>query len=205
LTNVLISNRQISMTGGRVSIGDRPDIADLIRSRRTIHHFKPEPPPESTLLDAIEAARWAPNHRVTEPWQFYLLGSEAAAKISQLNYEIVLEDRGEAAAQNKLQRWLSMPAWFVVTCARSESELRQKEDYAACCCAIQNLFLYLWSAGLGAKWGTGSVTRHPDFYKAIGADPETEEVVGMFWYGYPAVIPGGQRQRSVDQIVTRRD
>lgn len=178
-------------------------IIDVIRSRRTIHNFRPEPPPESIILEAIESARWAPNHKVTEPWHFYLVGEEAAAKVSQLNYELVLDERGETAAQNKLQRWLSMPAWLVVTCDLSDDDIRQREDYGACCCAIQNLFLHLWSEGIGAKWGTGPVTRHPDFYKIIGVDVRSEEVVGMFWYGYPAEVPEGKRNRSVQDIVKR--
>ena len=48
-------------------------VAELLRSRRTIHHFYPDHPPPHIILQAIELARWVPNHHATEPWHFYLL------------------------------------------------------------------------------------------------------------------------------------
>ena len=141
---------------------------------------------------------------MTEPWRFYLVGPETAARISQLNYEIVLDKRGEAAAQNKLQRWLTIPGWIVVTCNRVDEPVRSREDFAACCCAVQNLALHLWSIGIGTKWGSGAVTRDPRLYEILEADIQTEEIVGIFWYGYPAVVPASQRMRSLDDIVTKR-
>ena len=164
------------MDGRRTQDAGRRTLIELVRSRRTIHIFKPEPPPEHLILDAIESARWAPNHRVTEPWHFYIMGPETSAKIAELNSELVFAEKGERAAELKLQRWLGMPAWLVVTCNRSGDEIRQREDYAACCCAVQNLFLHLWSEGIGAKWGTGPVTRHTRFYDLICADPDVEMV-----------------------------
>ena len=170
-----------------------PSVREVIRARRTIHNFTPTLPPEDAILEAIDSARWAPNHRLTHPWKFYVVGPSTAAAISELNAQLVTEERGENAGQLKLQRWLSMPAWLVVTCRKSDDKQRFMEDYAATACAIQNLLLDLWSQGIGSKWGTGSVTRHPDFYKAIGADPDIEMVVGMFWYGYPAETRVTQR------------
>jgi nitroreductase len=176
-------------------------IDDLLRSRRTIHKFLSNRPDDAIILEAIESARWAQNHRLTEPWNVYLVGPVTAAAISELNYEIVLSDRGEEAAQIKLERWLAIPSWLVMTCNRSDNEFRQREDYAACCCAIQNLALSLWSEGVGMKWGTGPVTRDHRFYKLIAADLDSEDVVGLFSYGYPAVVPAGNRTRSVEEIV----
>ena len=51
-------------------------VASVIRERRTINLFEAEPVGQQPLLDAIELARWAPNHRLTEPWRFYLLGPQ---------------------------------------------------------------------------------------------------------------------------------
>jgi len=167
-----------------------------------VHNFLPDPPPDSIIFEAIDSARWAPNHRLTQPWRFYVVGPVTASAISELNARLVEEEKGEYAAQVKLQRWLSMPAWLVVTCRRSPDEQRFAEDYAATACAIQNLLLDLWSQGIGSKWGTGPVTRHAEFFKLIGADEESETVVGMFWYGYPAETPVTERL-SVDEITVR--
>jgi nitroreductase len=179
------------------------NVVEALRGRRTIHTFRPEPVPETVILEALESARWAPNHRTTEPWHFYLLGPDAAARISHLNYELVLAEKGENAARAKLQRWLAQPGWLVITCDRSDSEIRQQEDYAACCCAAHNAMLHLWAHGVGTKWGTGRVTRTDEFCRIIGADHELELVVGLFWYGYPAAIPGGHRSKRVEATLAR--
>jgi len=88
-------------------------VAELIRSRRTIHEFLPQAPPREPILRGIELARWAPNHLLTEPWRFYLLGRKTAAAIARLNADLVSRKQGPAAGQDKLQRWLAIPGWLV--------------------------------------------------------------------------------------------
>ena len=164
-------------------------IAEIIRQRRSINFFRPETPPRSLIFDALELARWAPNHHLTEPWRFYLLGQETARAIVELNAQLVAAKDGMQAGEQKRQRWLGMPGWLVVTRMRCEDALQTQEDYAACCCAIQNFMLYLWSAGIGTKWTTGPVTRTDKFYDLIWVDRNQEEVVGLIWYGYPEETP----------------
>ena len=171
------------------------DITSLIKNRRTIHHFNEEPIPEDKIiLDAIKHAIWAPNHHMSEPWHFYLLGGQTKEKICKLNAEIVKSVRGDKAAEMKLQRWRNIPGWLLLTCQYSEDALRQREDYAACCCAAQNMMLYLWSIDVGVKWTTGKVTRDRRFYDVTGIDSKLETVVGLFWYGYPKEVTKGFRK-----------
>lgn len=176
--------------------------AHLIRSRRTIHLFEPEPVPEAVVLRALDLSRWAPNHRLTEPWRFVLLGPETARAVADLNAELVAEQRGESAGEAKRARWRAIPGWLVVTCRRSEDPVREREDYAACACAIQNLQLYLWSEGVGTKWTTGPVTRTARFYELLGLDAEHETVVSMLWYGTPTAVPATQR-RPLGEVLAR--
>ncbi|MEM7541516.1 MAG: nitroreductase [Pseudomonadota bacterium] len=178
-------------------------ISELLKSRRTVHDFKPGVIEPELILDAIEHARWAPNHYLTEPWRFYLLNSETAEKIAVLNAELVAATRHAKAAEVKLKRWREIPNWLVMTCARSDDEERMQEDYAASCCAAHNMSLYLWSHGVGMKWTTGDVTKTSEFFKLIDVNPAEERIVGLFWYGYPREIPE-QRRRAVEEIVTRR-
>ncbi len=176
-------------------------ISDLIRQRRTVHTFQAELPPREAILRAVEVARWAPNHHHTEPWRFSLLGPETAAKIVDLNAELVTARKGPEHGEYKRKRWSSVPGWLAVTCPRSEEEQRQQEDYAACCCAIHNFSLALWSEGIGVKWSTGDVTRHPRFFELLGLDPAAHFVVGLLWYGYPAEVPPGRR-KPVEEFLT---
>ena len=50
------------------------DVEDAIRSRRTHKAFAPEPLPRELLDELLELARWAPNHHLTNPWRFRVLG-----------------------------------------------------------------------------------------------------------------------------------
>jgi len=164
-------------------------VAAVIRGRRTIGAFRPEVPPRETILAALDLLRWAPNHKKTEPWHIMWLGSESIQAVIDLNTRILTETKGAQEAESKRKKWLETPGWLVVTCNLASDAFRREEDYAACCCAIQNLMLALWSAGIGTKWSTGDVTRHPEFYKLIGVEPSQQRTVGLIWYGYPAVLP----------------
>ncbi len=182
--------------------GCRPtDLAEAIRGRRTINFFTSELPPREAVLRAIEVARWVPNHHLTEPWHFYLLSPQTKGLIVELNAELVARAKGPQAAELKRQRWSEIPGWVVVTCDRSSDALRQREDFAACCCAVYAFSLYLWSERIGVKWTTGDVIRDPRFYDAIWVDPAEEEVVGLIWYGYPAEVPVSVRKPVPDIVM----
>lgn len=176
-------------------------IAERIRGRRTTNLFLRQPVSRKLIIDAIEVARWAPNHRLTEPWHFYLLGKQAILDSVELIRTVVSEKFDARKGDFKAQRASAVPGWLVVTCRKSDDELLQREDYAACACAIQNLMLYLSEAGVASKWTTGPVTRDDRFYELLGADPEQELIVGLIWYGYPRILPD-QTRKPVGQITT---
>ncbi len=179
-------------------------LASLIRSRRSIDLFAPGAVGTETLLEAIEVARWAPNHRLTEPWHFYLLGQRTMRAVVELAVELEVAAKGERAGLVRRARLEAIPGMFVLTSARSDDALVERENYAACCCAAQNLMLYLWRQGIGVKWTTGGITRQERFYELLGIDPARESLVGFFWYGVPKVVPT-QKRRPVEEIVTTLD
>jgi nitroreductase len=178
------------------------EFGEVLQGRRTINLFLQTPVPEELVKEAVEAATWAPNHHVTEPWHFYLLGKEAVGACLDLVRDIVIEKKGDPkAAEHKARSWSEKPGWLLVTCRKSEDELLQREDYAACCAATQNLMLYLWKAGVGTKWTTGDITRDTRFFDIIGIDPDVDLVVGLIWYGYPKLTPTQNRQ-APDDVIT---
>ena len=56
------------------------DVESAIRTRRTHKAFCPEPVPRELLDELLELARWAPNHHLTNPWRFRVVGPLALAK-----------------------------------------------------------------------------------------------------------------------------
>ncbi len=201
-------------------------VHDLIITRRTISTFEPELPKdwEYILKKAIEAAIMAPNHKRTEPWRFYVPNRETIVKICELNASIVAEGNGGAkAGEAKLKKWLLIPGWVVVTCKKqlkeqgtdneanqdiddrvvdmSDPKGRTREDYAAVCCAIQNLCLSLHSDGYGTKWTTGKVNFDKRFDDLVGI-PMDEYVVGTIFFGKPTKKPYTRETKlSVDNVL----
>ena len=186
---------------------------ELLLSRRTINDFEPELPAdwEEALVRAVEAATFAPNHKRTEPWRFHLLGPEAVSRVCALNAELVAASKGDAAGAKKLKRWLAMPGWLVVTCVGDGDGASMddpsgvgREDYAACCCAVQNLCLALHADGLGTKWTSGPVNFDARFNEACGI-PEDQFVVGTIWFGAAAGAPPPppKKKLALDEVMVK--
>jgi nitroreductase len=179
-------------------------LAERMRSRRTTNMFLKQEVSKDLMLQAIELARWAPNHHLTEPWHFYLLGDEKKQASAELIRTIVTESKTAEMGEHKFKSTKAIPGWLVVTCQKSDDELREREDYASCCCAVQNILLYLSEAGVASKWTTGLITRDQRFFDLLGIDSDKEYVVAMIWYGYPKILPT-QSRKDVGEIVTETD
>ncbi len=189
------------------SYSEKNQFQKTLISRRTINNFQAQLPNywEMYLDQAIEAAVYAPNHKQTEPWRFHLLGKQAIRRVCELNAELVTAQKGPQAGASKLERWMAIPGWLVVTqvvatTAGEDDDYnspmgRTREDYAACCCAVQNLCLSLHANGLGTKWTTGPVNFDPRFAVAVGLG-EDERVVGTIWFGKPASVPSPPKKRK---------
>lgn len=182
---------------------DLREFGEVLRGRRTIELFLQTPVPDALVKEAIEAAIWAPNHHVSEPWKFYRLGQESISSCLNLVRDIVTARKDASAGEFKARNWSEKPGWLVVSCRKSDDELMQTEDYAACCAATQNLLLYLWKAGVGSKWTTGDITQDPRFFDIVGINAAKEFVVGLIWYGYPKLTPT-QTRKGLSEVLIER-
>ena len=125
------------------------DLAELIRSRRTIKAYAPAPVDRATLDELLELARWAPNHNLTNPWRFRVLGPDALARLKRAAGP-------EAAA--KLDRAPTLVAASVVQTGDPVADVEDR-DAAACACYI--VLLAAHDRGLGGYWRTPEVLRTP--------------------------------------------
>ena len=177
------------------------EFGEVLRGRRTIDLYLQTAVPKKLVRAAIEAATWAPNHYVTEPWRFYLFGKKTIEACVELVRDIVTVKKDAKAGAFKAKSWADKPGWLLVTCRISSDEIMQREDFAACAAAVQNFMLFLWKAGVGSKWTTGDITRDPRFFEIVGVDARTEKIVGLIWYGYPKLTPAQQRA-DLDDVLT---
>jgi nitroreductase len=186
------------------------ELREALLSRRTVFRYSDRPVPDDALERALEAARWAPNHKLTEPWRFVVVGPETRARLGDVGARLgalkaaelpeAEKERQVARARSKVA---DLPALVVASYRRSpDDDFRDQEDYAAAVCALHNLVLSLWDDGLGAQWSTGGVTRDAESYEILGVAPEEEAIIGFLKVGYPAKVPT-QTRRALDEVVRR--
>jgi nitroreductase len=168
---------------------------ELITTRRSIKVFKPDPVSFDLIIELLDKAVFAPNHRMTEPWRFILLSCEAKFAYAHLRAEDARE-RGKNydKAKSEIE---AVPCLIIVTSPASEDNHLEKENYAATCCAIQNFLLLAWDKGLGSLWKT--FPEVPPLRNFLGlAD---EHVVGVIYLGYPAEIPPVRKRKRASELV----
>jgi nitroreductase len=146
------------------------EVDDAIRTRRTHKAYGSEPVPPETLDELFELARWAPNHNLTNPWRFRVLGPESLARLKRAAGE-------EAAA--KLDR---APTLVVASVVQSGDPLQDEEDYAAASVAAYIVLLAAHARGLAGYWRTPAVLRSTEGCAAAGV-AEGERVIGLLHLG----------------------
>lgn len=182
---------------------------ELLRSRRTVSQGRLQDGAELdhlVVVEAIESARWAPNHKRTEPWRFHLLDPSRIARLAGLWAE-QLERQGSKPdkVETKRREWGQVPGVVVVTCHSAEdaTEVTRLEDYGAVCCAVQNLSLHLWAEGIASKWSTAGVWEHEGFWPLLGyaEAPEGARLVALLFYGLPTELPVGRRNKALSEVL----
>lgn len=185
------------------------DLYQALISRRTVHKYTSEPVADEAIDRALEAARWAPNHKLTEPWRFVVVGPETRERLGAVADRLARKKAGglpadelEAMVLKQVKKITRLPALVVVTSRRSPGDaFREQEDYAASVCALHNLVLSLWGDGLGAQWSTGGITRDEETYRVLGVDPEAESIIGFLKVGHPEVVPPSRRKDLAEVVV----
>jgi nitroreductase len=96
----------------------------------------------------------------------------------------------ESGLKRAVSKIMSPPVLIAVSSALTPSDsFREKEDYAATACSIQNFCLSLWGNGIGTQWSTGAITRADSTYEALGIPKDREQIVGFLKAGYPETLP----------------
>ncbi|MBV7330664.1 nitroreductase [Chloroflexi bacterium TSY] len=173
-----------------------------IKARRTTPSFQSNPVPRDIIEEILKYGIWAPNHHLTEPWRFIGIGEETKIKLAERYRELRMAEVADRMDERSLadygernyRTFLAKPTILSISCQQIGDEQQQREDYAATCCSIQNILLAAWAHGVGMHWYTGPLTRDRVGFELLGLDFEKEYIVGFFYVGYPARIPGADRK-----------
>jgi nitroreductase len=157
------------------------DVETAIRTRRTHKAFDPDPIEREVLDELLELARWAPNHHLTAPWRFRVIGPASLER---------LKAAAGPEAASKLDR---CPTLVVASCALSGDPEQDEEDLHATAVACYIVLLGAHGRGLAGYWRTPAVLREQAGREAVGL-PDGERFVGLLHIGRAK-----QEQRAPDR------
>jgi nitroreductase len=184
------------------------NVSDAISTRRSIKRFTTRQVTRDEIESLLSAAVAAPNHRLTQPWRFYVLGPEARHA-----YGVVLGERKarkmtDPAAAGAMRETVAaehraLPAMLVVAVADNENPEIREEDYAAAMMAIQNLALVAVELGLGTHVKTGAVMADQAARTAAGVK-DNERIIAVVNVGEPSEIPPVKERSPAAAFTTWR-
>ena len=163
------------------------DVEAAIRSRRTHKQFGREPLDEATVRDLLDLARFAPNHKLTQPWRFRLLGPDTRARLNGMV--------GEKDAM-KLNR---APTLVLATAGLSGDPHTDEEDLHATACAVYAVLLGATARGIASYWRTPEVLGEAPVRDLLGL-PENERIVGLIHLGAAVSEPPTKERLPLDDV-----
>lgn len=164
------------------------DVEEAVRTRRTHKAYAPERLEREQVAELLELARWAPNHHLTNPWRFRVLGPASLQRLKQA---------AGAAAAAKLDR---APTLVACSCALSGDPVTDQEDLHATAAAAYIVLLAAHARGLAGYWRTPAVLRTPEGLAAIGVGAG-ERLVGLLHLGRPVREPRPPARAPVERVV----
>jgi nitroreductase len=169
------------------------ELEDAIRERRTHKAYGAEPVDRATLEELFELARWAPNHNLTNPWRFRVLGPAALAR---------LKDAAGPEAAGKLDR---APTLIAVSVTQTgDDAVRDEEDLLAGAIAAYIVLLAAHGRGLAGYWRTPAVLRTEAGRAALGV-PAGERLIGLLHLGPPRQEREPPERAPTGDVVTFMD
>ena len=148
------------------------DVEEAIRSRRTHKAYAPDPVPREILDELLRLAAWAPNHNLTNPWRFRVLGPHALER---------LKEAAGPDAGGKLDR---APTLIVASQLIADDAVQDQEDLCAAATAVYIVLLAAHSRGLAGYWRTPEILRTDEGRDAVDVRGD-ERVLGLIHLGFP--------------------
>ena len=148
------------------------DVETAIRTRRTHKAFAPEPLPREEIDELLELARWAPNHHLTAPWRFRVVGPAALERLKQ------------AAGPEGAAKLARAPTLIVASSVLSGDPIQDEEVLHATAVASYIVLLAAHARGHAGYWRTPALLRTEEGRAAVGLSDE-ERFVGLLHLGHP--------------------
>ena len=168
------------------------EVKSVIEDRRTIRpeHFSTRKVHKEIVLELLDAARWAPTHRYTQPWHFTVFMGESLKALSEFQSQLYKQVTAEETFKpEKLDKLVNRPmaSSVVIGIGMKQDEHGKNpevEEVASVSIAVQNMMLVATAHGIGSYWNTGGVTYRPETREFMGLGAE-DLFLGFLYLGYP--------------------
>jgi nitroreductase len=184
-----------------MAVAEGMDVYQAITRRRTIKRYTEEPIPREVIERLLDAAVWAPNHFLTQPWRFTVLTGAAKDGLAALRRQQLAErmdDTTTVGAQTKLadtyRKMAGAAALVAVTAKHDTDPIIDAENSYATAAATQNLLLAATAEGLASFWSSGIAT-YPQAHSYLGL-ADDEHIIAVVHLGYPALELPGRRSSA---------
>jgi len=179
-------------------------VREAILERRSVGVFNKQPVDAQDILDILNDAVWAPNHKNRQPWRVILGVGEGLPKVLDVIRDVTIPNHknlSDDEVAHKMTKFLTPGAYAFVVVPEDLRQHERTEDFAAASCFIQNIMLLAWDRGIGSIWKNPTWLDSPEFTEAIGAKPG-ERVIAMVQLGYFDKIPAKKTRKTAEEIVT---
>ncbi len=185
----------------------------LVKKRRTIRQFKPDPVLDGYVEKIIEVARWAPSGFHTQPWEFVVVKKKEVkdAIVAALEqYAPPITNPARIPTRRSFRDApvfiLLLAEWRAKVGLPGHPEEKNARVTALYNSSLASAFLYMHlaaaSLGLASQWYTAASS--PDAertIKAIVGIPEPLAIYDMMVLGYAASTPNPKEVRALDEII----
>jgi nitroreductase len=165
------------------------DIHQVIKERKSIRKYRPDPVPAEKLAAVLDAMRLAPSGKNAQPWRFIVV------RDAGLKEKLVEACNG--------QRFVGEAPVVVVGCGWEQKAYSKMGGYwnslsVDVAIALDHLALTAVAEGLGTCW-IGSFKE--DTVREILGIPQEVKVIALMALGYPAVEPEAKPRKSLEEVV----
>jgi nitroreductase len=173
---------------------------DALKKRRSIRQFEPREVEREKIETLLEAATYAPNDRMREPWHFYVMQGESLKQYEQVAQKY-LQKRFPTKphlVESSMKAITNTPLIIVVTAAIVDGdEGATKDNSFAVSGAIMSMWLMAEQLGLGMVWRTRGVglVHDTELHAFIGASDQ-EQLIGTLCIGYSAEKINSEKKRT---------
>lgn len=160
---------------------------ELVKSRRSIRRYRPDPVPDDMVGQLLEAGRWAPSASNRQPWHFVVLEDET------IRHEVA-----ERATYHFIgwQHVADAPL-LIALCVDMGNPIYRRFAHQDIALAGSQIMLQAHALGLGTCW-TGGID--PTILADLLRVPENVEVVGLLSVGFPAEKPSPRRRKPLSEV-----